>query len=91
MISALFNSAQLLSPRPNQRVVGQGLGASCKKDANNAGRKESPSYAIIDFQSVKTAAASEERGIDGGKNKGQEAAHRSGCAWLFAVCCSSCR
>jgi len=57
----------------------------------NAGRKESPSYAIIDSQSVKTAAASEERGIDGGKNKGQEAAHRSGCAWLFAVCCSSCR
>jgi len=33
----------------------------------NTGRKEDPSYAIIDSQSVKTVAASEERGIDGGK------------------------
>jgi len=33
----------------------------------------------------------EQTGIDGGKNKGQEAAHRSGCGRLFAVCCSSCR
>ena len=35
----------------------------------NAGRKEEPSYAIIDSQSVKTVAASEERGIDGGKKQ----------------------
>ncbi len=33
----------------------------------NAGRKISPSYAIIDSQSVKTTSASDERGIDGGK------------------------
>jgi putative transposase len=32
-----------------------------------AGRKASPSYGIIDAQSVKTQYASEERGIDGGK------------------------
>jgi putative transposase len=32
-----------------------------------AGRKSSPSYGIIDSQSVKTVAASKERGIDGGK------------------------
>ena len=32
-----------------------------------AGRKPSPSYGIIDSQSVKTVSASEERGIDGGK------------------------
>ena len=32
-----------------------------------AGREETPSYGIIDAQSVKTQYASEERGIDGGK------------------------
>lgn len=32
-----------------------------------AGRTETPSYAIIDSQSVKTIGANEERGIDGGK------------------------
>ena len=31
------------------------------------GRNASPSYAIIDTQSVKTASSAEERGIDGGK------------------------
>ena len=61
-----------------------------KKTRTNAGRKESPSYAIIDSQSVKTVAASEECGIDGGKNERQKAAHRSGCAGLFAVCYRSC-
>lgn len=35
----------------------------------NAGRNAMPSYAIIDSQSVKTIAASDERGIDGGKKK----------------------
>ena len=43
-----------------------------KKTRINAGRKESPSYAIIDSQSVKTVAASEERGIDGGKKRKEE-------------------
>ena len=40
-----------------------------KKTRTNAGRKESPSYAIIDSQSVKTITASEDRGIDGGKKR----------------------
>ena len=40
-----------------------------KKTRINAGLKESPSYAIIDSQSVKTTLASEERGIDGGKKQ----------------------
>ena len=43
-----------------------------KKTRRNAGRKESPSYAVIDSQSVKTVAASEERGIDGGKKRKAE-------------------
>ena len=43
-----------------------------KKTRTNAGRKESPSYAIIDSQSVKTVASGEERGIDGGKTKGRK-------------------
>ena len=33
----------------------------------NAGRAATPTYGIIDSQSAKTVAASEERGIDGGK------------------------
>jgi putative transposase len=38
-----------------------------KKTREKAGRNPSPSYGIIDSQSAKTVAASEERGIDGGK------------------------
>ena len=34
-----------------------------------AGRKPSPTYGIIDSQSVKTVSASAERGIDGGKKR----------------------
>lgn len=43
-----------------------------KRTRKNAGRRETPSYAIIDSQSVKTVAASEERGIDGGKKRKAE-------------------
>ena len=43
-----------------------------KKTRINVERKESPSYAIIDSQSVKTTLASEERGIDGGKKQKEE-------------------
>ena len=43
-----------------------------KKTRTDTGRKDSPSYAIIDSQSVKTVAASEERGIDGGKKQKAE-------------------
>ena len=38
----------------------------------NAGRNPNPSYAIIDSQSVKTSAASKERGYDGGKKRKDE-------------------
>lgn len=41
----------------------------------DAGRNPTPSYGLVDSQSVKTVAASEERGIDGGKNERSKAAH----------------
>jgi putative transposase len=37
-----------------------------------AGRNESPSYGIVDSQSVKTIYASDNRGIDGGKKRKDE-------------------
>ena len=57
----------------------------------NAGRKDSPSYGIIDSQSVKTVGASEDRGIDGGKNERTEAAHRCRRYGKSAGGCCSCR
>ncbi len=45
----------------------------------DAGRSPDPTYAIIDSQSVKTVSASDERGIDGGKNKRTKAAYRRRC------------
>ena len=41
----------------------------------DAGRNSEPSYGLIDSQSVKTVAASEERGIDGGKKRKGESKH----------------
>jgi len=38
-----------------------------QKTRKDAGRKPSPTYALIDSQSVKTTSASDERGVDGGK------------------------
>ena len=40
-----------------------------KKVREKAGRSASPTYGIIDSQSVKTVTASKERGIDGGKKR----------------------
>jgi len=47
--------------------LGKSYANPCKKNRIKAGRKESPSYGLIDSQSVKTIYASDERGIDGGK------------------------
>ena len=38
-----------------------------KKTREDAGRKSTPTYGIIDSQSAKTTSASDDRGYDGGK------------------------
>ena len=43
-----------------------------KKARTAQGRNEEPTYALIDSQSVKTTAASENRGYDGGKKQKDE-------------------
>ena len=43
-----------------------------KKTRVNVGRKEEPSYGIIDSQSVKTVTYRDERGIAGEKTKGRK-------------------
>ena len=45
------------------------MDALVKKTRGKAGREALPSYGSIDSQSAKTIAASEERGIDGGKKR----------------------
>jgi putative transposase len=52
--------------------LGQNIAAMVVKTHEDAGRKAEPSYEIIDSQSVKTLAASEEHGIDGGKKRKDE-------------------
>ena len=43
------------------------MDALVRKTRKAAGREESPTYGIIDSQSVKTTSSNEKRGIDGGK------------------------
>lgn len=50
-----------------QGVWEKALDAINKRHRKKVGKKSGPSYGIIDAQSVKTQAASEDRGIDGGK------------------------
>jgi len=47
----------------------EALAAMVEKTRLDAGRNASPSYGIIDSQSVKTVYASDSRGIDGGKKR----------------------
>ena len=43
------------------------MDALVRKTRKAEGREESPTYGIIDSQSVKTTSSNEKRGIDGGK------------------------
>jgi len=43
-----------------------------RETRKKAGRNENPSYCLLDFQSVKTTSAADERGIDGGKKRKAE-------------------
>ena len=45
----------------------QAMDILVKKVRTDAGRNESPTYGIIDSQSVKTNSSNDERGFDGGK------------------------
>jgi len=61
-----------------------------KKTRIKAGRNESPSYGLIDSQSVKTIYASHNRGIDGGKNERTKKAHRNRYYGKHSCNCCSC-
>ena len=55
------------------------MDALVKKTREDAGRKPTPSYGLIDSQSAKTTSASDDRGFDGGKkNKRTQTAYSSG-------------
>jgi len=55
------------------------------KTRTDAGRSPEPSYGLIDSQSVKTVAASEERGIDGGKKRKGESDTLSPTSWEICL------
>ena len=49
------------------RCLGKGNGSIESAASKKNGKKATPSYGLIDSQSVKTSGASEGRGFDGGK------------------------
>ena len=54
------------------------MDALVEKTREDAGRKPTPSYGLIDSQSAKTTSASDDRGFDGGKkNKRAQTAYNS--------------
>jgi len=56
----------------------QAMDALVKKVRTDAGRKPTPTYGIVDSQSVKTTLASDDRGFDGGKKSQRSQTSHSG-------------
>ena len=67
--SKLESSVYVLLPCTEKGVWDKILKMLVKKTRKAQGRNEEPTYALIDSQSVKTTAASENRGYDGGKKR----------------------
>lgn len=65
--------------------------ALVKKVRLAKGKKETPSYALIDSQSAKTVSSNEKRGYDGGKNERKKKTHSNRYNGKFALCARSCR
>jgi len=68
-LSTVYNRSKFLLCRNQKRTLGENPRGIGGKVRIAAGRKATPSYAIIDSQSVKTVSSAEERGIDGGKKQ----------------------
>lgn len=65
-IKALINA--VFYYRAKKKGIWDGMMKSLvRKSREKMGKPADPSYSIIDSQSVKTTAAAEKRGIDGGK------------------------
>ena len=60
-----------------------------KKTRIAQGKNESPTYALIDSQSVKSVSASENSGYDGGKNERNKTTYSNGYNGKFIVCTHS--
>lgn len=65
--------------------------ALVKKVRLAKGKKETPSYALIDSQSAKTVSSNEKRGYDGGKKRKEEKTHSNRYNGKSALCARSCR
>ena len=74
--SKMENSIQLLSPGMSERNMAENSAGISKKSTHPCRKKAEPTYALIDFQSTKTASANEGTGYDGGKNKRKKTAYR---------------
>lgn len=66
-LSALANSLRPLAAMEPARGLGGHAGCPERGAPKKNGRRATPSYGIVDSQSVKTAYASESRGYDGNK------------------------